>query len=168
MSIERKFVANEKKIEVKNRVARNIDKPFVIEFRRQTILSASNRNAKVKQYQYICRPFEERFPCNWCGFQVVLVGFFYSLVPIWNKSLEHNLIRFPNARFTKLWILNWCECDWHTSELFETDEKRQTERMEHKFMFYDYFMIFMDRILCDRNLFIFFLLFLGFWLLFWL
>lgn len=36
--------------------------------------------------------------------------------------------------------------------------KRQTKRMEHKLMFYDYFMIFMDRILCDRNLFIFFLL----------
>lgn len=38
----------------------------------------------------------------------------------------------------------------------EKKRARQTNRMEHKFMFYDYFMIFMDRILCDRNLFIFF------------
>lgn len=43
-------------------------------------------------------------------------------------------------------------------EKMKNNRKRQTKRMEHKLMFYDYFMIFMDRILCDRNLFIFSLL----------
>lgn len=145
----------------KNRVARNIDKPFVIEFRRQTILSALSRNAKVKQYQYVCRPVEERFPCNWCGFQVVLVVFFSFTRPHLKQESWAQFDTIPKRTIYQIMDIKLMRMRLAHKWIIRNRQKRQTERMEHKFMFYDYFMIFMDRILCDRNLFIFFFFF--FW-----
>lgn len=56
-------------------------------------------------------------------------------------------------RLAHKWNTTTQQQNWERKKI--RNRRRQTERMEHKLMFYDYFMIFMDRILCDRNLFIF-------------